>query len=305
VKFGFNIINFGHGATPESLKREALWAESVGFQLVMVSDHVAITPDVARSYPAPFYEPFTTLAWLAGITNQIELGTTVVIVPYRHPLETARMAAQVDQFSNGRLIFGVGVGWAKAEFEVLGMAHQRRGRITNDYLNAIKTHWTEDTATFVSPSVSFSDVQTGPSPRQKPHPPIWVGGNTEAAVRRAGRIGDAWHPLGVRLDWVKQTALPLLRQTAEAGGRRPPDFAPRIKLRLTSEPLDDAERRPGQGTLDQIRADLAAIQELGATYVVFDTYLGKPEELLDQSPVQRLLDTLIEKVVDLPGQRVR
>jgi Luciferase-like monooxygenase len=92
VKFGINIINFGPLTSPESLRHDAQWSEQVGFHLAMVSDHVAVTPDVAGLYPAPFYEPFTTLAWLAGITTRIELGATVVILPYRHPLLIARIA---------------------------------------------------------------------------------------------------------------------------------------------------------------------------------------------------------------------
>src|ERR1051326_368520 len=108
MKFGLNLINFGPAATPESLGSSAQWAEHVGFHLVMVSDHVAATPDVNRVYPAPFYEPFTALAWLAGRTSHVELGTTVVILPYRHPLLVARMASNLDQLSNGRIILGVG-----------------------------------------------------------------------------------------------------------------------------------------------------------------------------------------------------
>src|SRR5579859_1525470 len=130
MKFGLNVINFGPGATPGALKTSVQWAEAAGFQLAMLSDHVAITPDVARAYPAPFYEPFTALAWLAGLTSRIELGTTVIILPYRHVLLTARMTANLDQLSGGQLIVGVGAGWARAEFEALGVPFQHRGRAT-------------------------------------------------------------------------------------------------------------------------------------------------------------------------------
>src|ERR687887_2465476 len=104
------------------------WAQTVeglGYDLLMVSDHVVVTPDVARQYPAPFYEPFTTLSWLAGITERIRLGTTVLIVPYRHPLLVARMAANLNDLSGGRLVLGVGVGWARQEFEALGAVYER------------------------------------------------------------------------------------------------------------------------------------------------------------------------------------
>src|SRR5437764_9279315 len=110
MKFGVNILNFGPGASPNTLERWARLAEAFGYDFAMISDHVAITPDVAAQYPAPFYDPFVTLAWLAGTTKRIALGTSVIILPYRHPLQTARMSAVVDQLSGGRFIFGVGVG---------------------------------------------------------------------------------------------------------------------------------------------------------------------------------------------------
>src|SRR6188472_1231726 len=104
----------------------------------MVSDHVVITPDVAERYPAPFYEPFTTLSWLAGVTTRVRLGTTVLIAPYRHPLLTARMAANLDALSGGRLVLGVGAGWARQEFEALGIPFARRGRLTDEHLHALR-----------------------------------------------------------------------------------------------------------------------------------------------------------------------
>ncbi|NBF00559.1 LLM class flavin-dependent oxidoreductase, partial [Nonomuraea sp. K271] len=110
MRLGVNVPNFGPGTDPGILRRWAQTAEGLGYDLLMVSDHVVITPDVARKYPAPFYEPFTTLSWLAGCTGHIALGTTVLIVPYRHPLLVARMAANLNDLSGGRLVLGVGAG---------------------------------------------------------------------------------------------------------------------------------------------------------------------------------------------------
>src|SRR6266571_5978025 len=148
MRVGINVINFGPGVTPESLARSAELAESLGYHLVMISDHVAITPDVQALYPAPFYDPFITLGWLAALTRRVELGTTVIILPYRHPLETARMAANLDRLSGGRLILGIGVGWARQEFEALGLPFHQRGAMADDYLAAIKTVWTQDVASY-------------------------------------------------------------------------------------------------------------------------------------------------------------
>jgi hypothetical protein len=122
-----NVPNFGPGTSPDTLARWAQTVEGLGFDLLMVSDHIAVTPDVAEQYPAPFYEPFTTLAWLAGLTRRVRLGTTVLIVPYRHPLLVARMAANLNDLSGGRLVLGVGVGWARQEFDALGVAFGRAG----------------------------------------------------------------------------------------------------------------------------------------------------------------------------------
>ena len=205
-----NVLNFGPGASPGMLRSWAQTVEGLGFDLLMMSDHVVVTPDVAEQYPAPFYEPFTTLAWLAGLTSRVQLGTTVLIAAYRHPLLVARMAANLNQLSGGRLVLGVGVGWARQEFAALGAAFGQRGKVTDDFLLAIRAAWSDE-----------ADYQAG-------RIPIWVGGNSDAGARRAVRLGDAWHPLGFTMPWLRE-ALPRMRAAAgELGLRaraRPPDRA--------------------------------------------------------------------------------
>jgi alkanesulfonate monooxygenase SsuD/methylene tetrahydromethanopterin reductase-like flavin-dependent oxidoreductase (luciferase family) len=171
VRLGVNVPNFGPGTRPDVLRRWAQVAEGLGFDLLMVSDHVAVTPDVAEQYPAPFYEPFTTLSWLAGLTSRIRLGTTVLIVPYRHPLLVARMAANLNDLSGGRLVLGAGVGWARQEFAALGAAFGDRGRLTDEYLLAIRAAWRDE-----------QDYRSGQIP-------LWIGGNSDtdlSAERRRG-----------------------------------------------------------------------------------------------------------------------
>jgi alkanesulfonate monooxygenase SsuD/methylene tetrahydromethanopterin reductase-like flavin-dependent oxidoreductase (luciferase family) len=273
VKFGLNIINFGPTSSAAGIASTVGWAESAGFAIVMLSDHVSVTPDVARQYPERFYEPFTTLAWLAAKTSRIQLGTTVLIVPYRHPLLIQRMTAQVNEFSGGRLVLGVGVGWAREEFSALGVPFAQRGRLTDAFLAAL-------------PAV---------------RPPVWVGGHSEAAIRRVARFGDGWHPLNASLEWLAHSALPLLRASAEAAGRPVPTFAPRIRVDLETTAAD---RRPGQGSLEEIRRDLAALEDLGAEYVILDAYLGKPEALQDVAALRRPIEVLLERVIDAPGERL-
>jgi probable F420-dependent oxidoreductase len=305
MKIGVNLINFGPSATPKTLTRWVQLAETLGYHLIMTSDHIAITPDVQSRYPAPFYEPLSTLGWLAGVTRTIEIGTTVIIVPYRHPLETARVLANVDQLSGGRLIFGVGVGWAQQEFEVLGAPFHRRGAMTNEYLEAIKTPWTADCASYEGRFVTFKNVTTTPRPVQQPHPPIWVGGASDAAMRRTVRYAQGWHPIRPRLVPFRDEQVPRLRAIAEAEQRPMPALCPRIRLRLTETPMPEDERIMGEGTIDQMRGDLEALQALGCTYVLLDTYFDDIEATRHPETAWRMLTAMAEQVLDLPHQTLR
>ncbi|MER6099277.1 LLM class flavin-dependent oxidoreductase [Streptomyces sp. NPDC001728] len=250
MQLGVNVPNFGPGTDPGVLREWARIVEGLGFDLLMVSDHVAVTPDVAVRYPEPFYEPFTTLSWLAGITTRLRLGTTVLVLPYRHPLLVARMATNLNQLSGGRLVLGVGIGGARQEFEALGVPFTARGRLTDEHLVTLRKAWREE-----------ADDLTAAIP-------IWVGGNSEAAIRRAIRFGDAWHPLRV--------TLPELRSAL--ANHSLPALAPRIALRLTTTPINDPERLAGTGTLEQILDDLDQLRRLGADTVLLDPYHGDPEE---------------------------
>ncbi|HEU5422222.1 MAG TPA: TIGR03619 family F420-dependent LLM class oxidoreductase [Nitrolancea sp.] len=305
MKVGVNLLNYGPGASPASLLRWSRLAEALGYHFLMISDHVALTPDVARSYPAPFYDPFLSLAWLAGRTRTVELGTTVIILPYRHPLQVARLASNLDQLSGGRFIFGVGAGWAAQEFAALGLSVNERGAMTDEYLEVIQATWAGEVASYHGRFVAFDAVETGPPPLQRPHPPLWIGGNGPAARRRAIRFDAAWHPISIRLPWLRDEALPDLRAQAAAAGKPVPALCPRIRLHLTERPLDEAERRAGEGTLAQVRADLQELDELGASYVLLDTYRGDPAGTLDHEHAWSMLATLAEQVLDLPNQRLR
>ncbi|MFI9815390.1 LLM class flavin-dependent oxidoreductase [Saccharothrix variisporea] len=251
MRIGVNVPNFGPGTNPGVLRDWARTVEGLGFDLLMVSDHVVITPDVAEQYPEPFYEPFTTLSWLAGVTERITLGTTVLIAPYRHPLLVARMAANLDALSGGRLVLGVGVGWARQEFAALGVPFAERGRRTDEVVAAVRE----------------VDV------------PVWIGGQSDGALRRAVRLGDAWHPLRLTpAQW--REGVERLTAVAEAEGRAVPGLAPRILLRLTESAVDGPDRRLGEGTAAQVAADLAGLRSDGVDAVVLDPFVGDPDETL-------------------------
>lgn len=305
MKIGVNLINFGPGATPDTLTRWVRLTEALGYHLLMTSDHIAITPDVQERYPAPFYEPLSTLGWLAGVTSRLTIGTTVIIVPYRSPLEIARVFANVDQLSGGRVIVGVGVGWAQQEFAALGVPFRHRGAMTDEYLAAIKQLWTQDVASYHGRFVSFDQVHTTPRPVQSPHPPLWVGGSSGAALRRAVRLGNGWHPIRPRLPHFRDTAVPRLQAIAEQEGRPVPALCPRIRLRLTETPLPADQRLVGEGTLTQVRHDLETLQALGCAYVLLDTYYDDPEATRQAETAWRMLTTMAEQVLDLPRESLK
>lgn len=247
-------------------------AERCGFDGLFTSDHVTITDDVSERYPAPFYEPLTTLGWLAAMTTDLIIGTTVSVLPYRSPLETARAFANVDQLSGGRCILGVGSGWAEQEFEILGVPFDQRGPMTSDYLRAIKALWADEIASYHGEFVSFDRVHSAPLPAQRPHMPIWVGGNSAPSMRRAIELGTAWHPIRPTAHGFRDEMLPKFQATANRMELPMPDLCPRIRLRITDEVRPDDERIAGEGTIEQVLGDLAMFEELGCTWVVLDTY---------------------------------
>lgn len=282
LRLGVNVRNYGRTATPENLRRWVRFAEDSGFAVAMVSDHVAPTPDVAEIYPPPFYDPFTTLAWLGAATERLLLGTTVAVLPYRHPLLVARMAATIDRFTGGRFVLGAGIGWSEPEYTALGVPFSRRGAITDEYLAAIVAAWSTDVVSLDGRFVRYREVATGPRPEQHPHPPIWVGGSSPAAIRRAARFGDAWHPINVDPAWLRDTGLPALRHAAAEIGRPVPGLVPRIRARPTANPLPAAQRRAGEGSLAQVVEDIRALAELGSQYVVLDP---NPDHPRDEMPL--------------------
>ncbi len=307
MKVGLKLVHSGPGATPDLMLRWTRYAEALGFHLLMTADHFALTREVLESYPAPYYEPFTNMSWLAAQTEKIEFGTTVIVVPYRNPLLLAQLCANIDQLSRGRLIFGIGIGWAESEFEIVGAPHNRRGAMTDDYMQAIEALWSNSQgASYQGEFISFEDVTLDPPPFQS-RPRVWVGGNSDAALRRTIRFGEAWHPIRPRLHWLKDEAMPKMRRMADEAGKPVPALCPRIACHISDSPLPDDRRMAGEGSLQQIHADLRALEELDAQYVVLDTKLGSPTT---KSPKHHetawpMLATVAEKLLDVERGMVR
>ncbi len=258
----------------------------------MMSDHVAPTPEVAGLYPPPFFDPFTTLSWLAGQTREILLGTTVTVLAYRHPLLTARVGATLDRLSGGRFILGVGVGWAASEFAALGIPYEQRGKLTSEYLEVLTSFWQEDVASYSGTTVSFDDVSTPPAPVNGTGLSIWVGGASPAGIKRAARYADAWHPNGPDRRWFEESGIPALKRAAAELGRETPMLAPRMKLHLGDQ--DDRPDRPlGVGSMSQILSDLRRLEALGCSYVILDTNPDHPvprDYVRERESLARVID---------------
>ena len=193
-QYGVCVTNYGDVASAEAIIGTAKLAEDMGFDSVWVSDHVVVPPTFGAIYGDGFMDPFICLTYAAAETQRVKLGTTVVVVPLRNPFVQAKMLSTLDVLSGGRVIFGVGVGWDQEEFEALRVPFHGRGQRTDESLEIMKTLWTAETPTFEGDHYSFSNIAFEPKPLQRPHIPIWVGGNGAPAFRRAVRIGVAWHP---------------------------------------------------------------------------------------------------------------
>ena len=195
---------FSQHTSANFIKAAVQLVESKGVHAIWVPEHVMFFPDYASTYPYSnsgripgdpegLLDPFTALTYIASCTQNIRLGTGICLVPQRQPVYTAKMVADVDFLSGGRLDFGVGVGWLKEEFDNLGADFARRGKLCEEYINAMKELWSEGVSTFSSPSVEIAPCHFNPKPVQKPHPPIYFGGESDAALKRVAQQGDGWY----------------------------------------------------------------------------------------------------------------
>ena len=287
MQFGLCIPHYGKTISidgpqsAEHLRTTVQRAEALGFHSVWVSDHVVTPSHLLPGMGPTFYDAFVVLTYAAAFTQRVRLGSTIIVVPYRNPLVVAKMLATLDVLSEGRVIFGVGVGGAPDEFQALGVPSHQRGRRTDEYLRLMVALWTEDPTTFKGRFFSFTDVRFQPKPHQKPHPPIWVGGRSDAALRRAVAVGEAWHPTSMRLPALREKMAQLRHLAHEAGRPDGPMVTVHQGIRLTGEynSVTGEERRLGQGTAQQLREDMHHYQELGIPVVACNFAAENFEEL--------------------------
>ena len=305
MDFGVATATRGQCSTREGYSAVAETAERLGFGFISVNDHVVVPRGIASQYPysedhkwaaasvGECLDQLTTLAFLAGRTERLQLLTSVMVVPQRQPVLTAKMLATIDILSRGRLIVGCGVGWLKEEFEALGAPpFAERGRATDEFIDAFKVLWTQDTAVFRGTHVGFDNLIFAPKPVRKPHPPIWVGGESPLALRRAVRAGDGWYPASnnpqYRLDTPKRIAAGIgeLARTAEAAGRDPASidvaFIVLWPVAWTPQQNADGERRLLTGSSQDLAADIMALDKAGVRHVCLTFQTATIAETLER-----------------------
>ncbi|WP_176562317.1 TIGR03619 family F420-dependent LLM class oxidoreductase [Mycolicibacterium palauense] len=245
----------------------ATGAQTAGFDGLWVGDHLVVGPP--PQHPRTWYDAPTLLAGLAAVVPNLTLGTDVLIVPYRNPVAAAKMLATVDIISGGRLIVGVGVGVDRVEYEALQVDYHRRGAITDEYLAVWRAVWSDGPVDFTGEYYRLAAERLDPKPVQRPHPPIWVGGNSPAAIRRAATIGDGWQPLSLTPDEYRNSAANLA-QLAEQANRPCPTLSYSAMFgAVGARSVDGAERVPLTGGIDQVVDDVGGLRDCGVTNFVF------------------------------------
>jgi len=298
MQFGLSLPHFRQVASAEAIRRVAQRAERLGYDGIWVSDHIVMPTSAEGRFGSVFYEPLTVLGFAAACTSRIRLGTTVIILPYRNPVVTAKALATLDVLSGGRVTAGVGVGWTEDEFVALGIPFRERGAISDEYIAAFKTLWTQATPSFHGHYVRFDHVAFEPKPVQKPHIPVWIGGNSKRAIRRAVALGDGWHPTRPLPEEVK-AGVAYAQEVCRQRGRDPSSLT--IGVREPLKFYDGVEasirRRPLLGSTQKIIDDLGQYRDAGVDYCLLDTFYSAPE--LERETVDSMLGTIERFAADV------
>ena len=300
MEFGLHLPASSATVKAEELVRFAQQAEVLGFYCLTVADHVIVPKNISVPYPYTVdgkypgtgyhLETLMTMGYLAGATQRIRFVTSVMILPYRNPIVTAKMLASLDVLSGGRVIVGAGVGWMKEEFETIRTEpFEERGKVTDEYIAAFRELWTSDNPTFNGKYCRFSNIAFLPKPVQKPSIPIWIGGHSKQAIRRAARLGDGWHPIGgvptIPLepeDIVKDMSM--LREYAEKAGRDPKTIRVALKGSLfdREKQITPGKRRRFIGSAEEVASDIREYRAAGVDTMIFDVRRPNINETLER-----------------------
>jgi probable F420-dependent oxidoreductase len=287
MDFGLHLPASSAAVKADDLVRFAQRAEALGLRCLTIADHVIVPRDISVPYPYTVdgkypgtgyhLETLATMGFLAGATKTIKFITSVMIAPYRNPIITAKMLASLDVLSNGRVIAGLGVGWMKEEFENLkAPPYEERGKVTDEYIQAFRELWTSDKPSFNGKYCKFSNIIFLPKPVQKPAIPIWIGGHSKQALRRAGQLGDGWHPIGgvptipLEPEHIKKDMATLTEYALKAG-RDPKQIRVALKGSLfDKEKKIEGRRRRFMGGAEEIASDIRAYRDAGVDTMIFD-----------------------------------
>jgi probable F420-dependent oxidoreductase len=290
MEFGISTQSRGLYASRAAYMAVAQAAERAGFSFLSVNDHIIVPGKLGSAYPytqggvwsgsehGHCFDQLATLAFLAGCTSHLKLLTSVMVVPHRPVIQTAKTLATIDVLSNGRLILGVGAGWMEEEFKLLGAPFKERGAATDEYLEAFRELWTAERPTYRGRHVDFENVIFAPKPVQPGGPPIWVGGESPAAMRRTVKLGNGWYPGNNNQQMPMDTparlkgAIAKLRQMAEGAGRDPATIDMGLIVQSPfdwqrQETQDKSARRMFTGTSQEMLADKEALAEAGVRLV--------------------------------------
>ena len=305
MQIGFNAPTAGPMSATDQLVRLVVEAESLGYDYATVSDHVVIPTDIAAKYPysntgefpagsrAERHEQLIEMAFIAAKTKKLRLVSSVMVVPHRPAVLTAKMLATIDVLSGGRLTVGIGAGWMKEEFEAIQAPDfAARGEVTDEYIKAFIELWTNPNPKFAGKHVRFDNILLDPKPVQKPHPPIWVGGESGPALRRTAKMGDAWYPIGTNKDHMYDTlelytaGLARLRKLTVDAGRPEHAVAPTYRVKRYGAGVkaigSDGNRRLFSGTDADVLGDLRALRDLGVQAIDIDFERPTATELLGE-----------------------
>jgi probable F420-dependent oxidoreductase len=243
----------------------------------------------------PYYHPLATLSYLSATTRRVILGTSVLVLPYHNPVELAKYTATLDRMSGGRVTLGVGVGAMTEEFEALGIPMRQRGALTNECIAIMKELWTNPDPTYHSQRWHFSDLKFSPKPLQQPHIPLWIGGSSPGAMKRAATIGDGWHPSGMSPEAFSQ-GREEVRKLATAAGRNPDALTMSVRVEVevhggpSSQRAQNRSRLSG-GDVEQMVAGLSAYQKVGVDHVVLALNSG------DMPRIRALMEDIAKRVM--------
>ena len=286
MQFGLGLPHASAAANGPHLIAFAQRAEALGFESLWCGDHIVLPTAGTNQYPytadgsfprpadVGFLETFTVLSYVAAVTSRIRLGSTVIILPYRNPIVQAKMVASLDVLSGGRMICGVGVGWLQKEFDTLGVPYAERGPMSDEFLQIFRCLWTAEHPEFHGKFYQFDGIQFYPKPVQQPLP-IWVGGHSKRAIRRAVAYGQCWHPTRQTPAFVA-AHLPYLHQAAEHAGRDPKSLVVSLKrsLHITDIGRSGAAAfRSGNamiGTTQEVIDDARHCQDIGIHQLTYD-----------------------------------